>query len=144
MIRLSSVFTATFALAFATCALEVDAKDASKSVDSVQTCTSFFIGKWSGEGTVTAAGSPVQLSGTASYKSDGTFTSTSRYLGEDKKWVEQTSMGTWSIEPSPSPKYCFLNMHSESAVAKVNSSIDVEIIDANTYRALGLDLKRVR
>lgn len=143
MLRISSILIATIAFGVVSYASAVGAKDEEKSVDSVQQCTSFLVGKWSGEGTVTL-GSPVQLSSTASYKSDGTFTSTSRYLDQDKKWVEQTTTGNWSIEASPSPKYCFLNMQSESAAIKSRSSIDIEIIDPDTYRAFGLDLKRVR
>lgn len=144
MIRISSAFIAAIAIIGASYASGAGANDGKTSTDTLPKCTSFLTGKWAGEGTVTGFGSPVQLSSTASYKSDGTFTSTSRYLGQDKKWTEQTTTGTWSIEASPSPKVCFLHMNSQTAVATANSSTEIEIIDADTYRAFGLDLKRVR
>ena len=84
------------------------------------------------------------MASTASYKSDGTFTSTTRYLGRDNKWAEQTTTGNWTVESTPSPKICSLTLKSITEISNTSSTSEFTIIDADTYRAFGLDLKRVR
>lgn len=144
MIRISTLLVAMIALAAAPYASAVGAKDAKNLASTLPKCTSFLTGNWAGEGTVTEFGPPIQVASTASYKPDGTFDSTTRFLGSDKKWNEQTTKGTWTVTSTASPKICSLTLTSVTASGEGSSNSEFEIIDADTYRSAGIDLKRVR
>lgn len=107
-------------------------------------CSVFLVGNWAGAGTVAGFGPPMQVASTASYKSNGTFASSTRYLGHDKKWTEQKIAGTWRVAAGKAAKSCTLALKSVTAIGESRSTSDFTIVDADTYRAFGIDLKRVR
>lgn len=144
MIRLPSLLIATIVLVAALYSSKIGATDAKKSANAPPDCNSFLTGNWAGDGTVTGFGPPIQVASTASYRSDGTFTSTTRYLGRDKTWTEQTTTGNWSVTPTPSSKICSLTLNSVTENMKASTTSEFTIIDADTFNAFGLDIKRIR
>lgn len=141
-VQLMLFFTLAFAF-IAPCSV-VQAKDAKTDIDDSARCTTFLPGSWSGEGTVEGFGPSRKVSSAATYERDGTFTSTTRYLGDDNEWTEQTTTGSWSAERARSSKICSLTLKSTSEFGSATGTSEFTIIDNDTYRTFGLDLKRVQ
>jgi hypothetical protein len=107
-------------------------------------CRRFLTGNWAGKGTVKDFGPPIEVDNAAAYRSDGTFKTRNRYLGDDKKWAEQIIAGRWSATNGAKLRSCKLVMNTEGSGFKAGSTSDIRVIDPNTYRSLGFNMKRVR
>lgn len=125
---------------FIAAAPQISAKGPPRHVD----CSAFLVGNWAGAGTVTEFGPPMRVASTASYESNGTFAASTRYLGYDKKWIEQEIAGKWNARAGKGAKICTLVLKSVSTIGESSSTSEFTIIDADTYRSFGVDLKRLR
>ena len=105
-------------------------------------CRTVLTGEWAGKGLVEGFGKPVQVDHAASFRRDGSFVTRNRYLGDDKKWVEQELTGTWSATPGRKRNQCKLAMKMQGSGFESSSSSDIVIVNANTYRSLGFDMHR--
>lgn len=106
-------------------------------------CRSFVTGDWVGKGLVRGFGRPIQVDNAATYAADGSFRIRNRYLSDDRKWNEQSTAGTWTTTRGTNRGRCRLVMMSTGSGFEASSTSDIQIIDANTYRSLGFDMKRV-
>ena len=91
---------------------------------------------------VTGFGRPVQVDNAASYRRDGTFVTRSRFLGADKKWVEQNLAGTWSATSGRKRGQCKLAMQMRGSGFESSSSSELTMVNADTYRSLDFDMHR--
>jgi hypothetical protein len=107
-------------------------------------CTKFLTGHWAGKGTVSGFGRPIKADNDYTYKADGHFATINRYLGSDGKWSEQKLVGQWKASAAPSSRQCTLKLTGSGASAGSSSSSTIEMIDRNTFRSLGFDMKRMR
>lgn len=107
-------------------------------------CSTFLVGNWAGQGTVTEFGPPVRTESTMRYGADGTFDSAIRYLGQNKKWTEQKMTGRWTAATGRSKASCAISLKSVMASGESSSTSEIQVIDQDRYRAFGVELKRVR
>ena len=107
-------------------------------------CAKFLTGDWAGKGDVEGFGTPVPVENAYSYKADRTFVTRNRFLGTDKRWNEQTVSGTWSAKAGRARAECVLTMKSSAQGFSSSSTSDFQMIDRNTFRSMGFDMKRVR
>ncbi|WP_419809777.1 hypothetical protein [Sphingomonas sp.] len=107
-------------------------------------CVRLLTGSWAGSGTVTEFGPPMKVSSTATYRADRSFVATTRYVGQDRRLHEQTSTGRWTATAGQGRRACTIALTSESAAGSSSSSSDVQIVDRDTFRSLGVDMHRTR
>ena len=111
---------------------------------SPASCSSFLAGTWAGKGVVTEFGPPVRVDNVYTYNKDGSFLTINRFQGENKRWNEQKLSGTWKATPGRSKGECVLVLKSASAMMTSSSTSEIRMIDKDTFRSLGFDMKRVR
>lgn len=119
------------------------ASAASRSARKPANCRAFLTGDWSGSGTVTGFGPPAQVKSSVRYNKDGTFRSSTAYLGSDKRWTEQAMVGTWSAITGDTATNCTVALKSVSPNGESSSTSEISMIDGNTYRSFGVDFKRI-
>lgn len=110
---------------------------------SAHVCGRFMTGNWAGKGLVRGFGRPISVDNVATYAPDGSFKTRNRYLSDDRKWNEQSIAGTWTVTRGANRGRCRLVMTSASSGFEASSTSDIQMIDANTYRSIGFDMKRV-
>ena len=107
-------------------------------------CTRFLVGAWVGKGVVRGFGTPVTVDNAYTYRRDGSFATINRYLGKDKRWNEQRLTGIWTATPARSRGRCTLVLKSEDSGMSSSSTSEIQMIDKDTFRSLGFDMKRAR
>lgn len=103
-------------------------------------CTPLLTGNWAGRGTF---GPATQIEGKATYRADHTFTSSSRFATRGQPPQEAAVAGRWSARAGRRPGTCTIDMSSQTANSSSSSSSDVQFVNRDTYRAMGVDMHRV-
>ena len=104
-------------------------------------CERLLVGSWAGSG---AFGSTMKVEGKATYRADHSFTSSSRFTSPGQPPQEAALSGRWSARAGRRPNTCTIAMSSQSAAGSSSSTSDVLMVDRDTYRAMGIDMRRVR
>ncbi|MGY4396910.1 hypothetical protein ACVWZA_002095 [Sphingomonas sp. UYAg733] len=107
-------------------------------------CRQFLAGHWVGKGKVEGFGKPVQVDNDYSYSKDGSFATINRYLGKNGRWNKQRLVGTWKVVAGKGANECTLTLTGTGVSMGSSSTSDFSIIDSDTFRSLGFDMKRVR
>jgi hypothetical protein len=107
-------------------------------------CKKFLTGQWAGKGDFDAFGTIMKVDNRYSYNKDGTFETVNRYLGEGNVWQEQRIRGTWTVAPGQRGSECLVTMNGQYESAGTSSTSTFQIIDEDTFRSLGFDMRRVR
>lgn len=107
-------------------------------------CRQFLTGDWAGKGDFEAFGTITRVDNKYSYNEDGSFETLNRYLGKNGAWQEQRLKGDWTVAPGKVDAECRLTMNGKFESAGTSSTSTFEIVDANTFRSLGFDMKRIQ
>ena len=105
-------------------------------------CKQFLTGRWAGKGTVKQFN--VEVDNAYRYDADGSFETVNRFLGTDGKWQEQRVRGSWTAGAGTEPNSCTLSQVGKFEAQGTSSTTSFTIIDADTFRSFGFDMKRVK
>lgn len=105
-------------------------------------CAGYFVGDWGGRGKVQFGGS-TEVESSWSYRADGGYSSTTRFVQKDGAWSEtRASEGRWTASSGDAPDVCIIRTESKGDGFSSDFSVDAQIVDANSHRIMGLLVKR--
>ncbi len=105
-------------------------------------CTAYLVGDWAGRGKVQFMGER-EVESAWSYRANGTFNGSTKYVKMDGTWSDtQLSKGMWTAKIGPEPDVCIVRTIQKEENMESDFEIDINIVDNNSHRIMGLLVAR--
>mgnify|MGYP000281700149 CR=1 FL=1 len=105
-------------------------------------CGAFLIGHWTGKGAVEDFAPGTEADSDYRLNEDGSFVTINRIRTRKSDWSEQRMTGRWHADEGSNPGRCVLVLETQEDGVEASSSTEVKVIDGNTYRSFGIDMRR--